>query len=58
MVLFYVYPRALADRRREVIEQLTSESMEAHGRERCVFVGRQIEEWQDTYRMIGLAYTT
>jgi hypothetical protein len=39
-VVFYAYPEKLADRRKEVADQLGSKALELSGRARCIVIGK------------------
>lgn len=55
-VIFYVYPRVLADRRRETVQKLAGIALEEQGRRRCVVVSREIETWEQyPYQAIAIA---
>lgn len=56
VLLFYLFPRALEDDRRNALMNLAAEALERSGRSRCTFVGRMIEEWNEPWHVIGVAY--
>jgi hypothetical protein len=55
LVLFYVYPQALAAQRNDTVSLLAAETLGAHGRARCTVVGRKLEEWNRPYQFVMIA---
>lgn len=53
--VFYVFPEALAHRRKEIAEQLISKALVQSGRVRCVLISRCIDRWDDPYSFIIIA---
>jgi hypothetical protein len=40
------------------MEKIASGALERTGRDRCVVVGRMIEEWDKPFAYIGMAYAS
>jgi hypothetical protein len=57
-IVFHIFPRALASGRYDVMEKIASGALERTGRDRCVVVGRMIEEWDKPFAYIGMAYAS
>lgn len=51
-IVFYAYPEKLADRRKEVADQLGSKALELSGRARCIVIGECIDQWDKPYSFI------
>ena len=54
-MIFYVYPRALSDRRKMVLDELMGSLFETSGRARCLIVGKMLERWDEPYSFLGIA---
>ncbi|WP_095186276.1 hypothetical protein [Pseudomonas sp. Irchel 3H9] len=54
-VVFYVYPKAISERRNESVSEIASNVLEDGGKKRCVVVGRMIEEWTRPYQFLIVA---
>jgi len=50
--VFYLFPETLANRRKEIAEQLISKALAESGRIRCVLISRCIDRWDDPYSFI------
>ncbi|MDZ5777947.1 hypothetical protein U4I67_03260 [Stenotrophomonas maltophilia] len=57
VIAVYVFTSARAAQRRETIEQLAAELLERSGRQRLTVIGKQVEFWDEPYRIAAVAYT-
>ena len=55
-ILFYVYPKALREKRHENVHILSTTALGELDRKRCVIVGRMIEAWDRPYGFIAIAF--
>jgi hypothetical protein len=55
VILFYAFPEALADKRRETANQLAADALDASNKTRCIVVARCIERWNEPYAFIYVA---
>jgi len=53
--VFHVYLERNKHKRKDAIETMTANAMVEQGRDRCVFVGKKVEEWKLPYSIIGMA---
>ena len=46
---FYLYPEQLKDKRRDTASYVAADALEQTGRERCVLIGRNVNDWTKPY---------
>jgi hypothetical protein len=56
VVVFYLFPRNLAHRRKEFAEDLVSKALNMSGRARCVLIGKNTDRWNDPYSFVLIAH--
>ena len=55
-IAIYVYPDAVAGRRKEVMAQLADELLASSGRKRITIIGKKIELWDLPYTLAAIGY--
>lgn len=55
VIVFHVFPAQLADRRRELAENLAAEALERTSRKRCIVISRNADAWDREYESILVA---
>jgi hypothetical protein len=56
VIAVYVFTSTRAAQRRETIEQLAGEHLERSGRQRFTVIGKQVDFWDEPYRIAVVAY--
>ena len=56
VIAVYVFTSTRAAQRRETIEQLAGEHLERSERQRFTVIGKQVEFWDEPYRIAAVAY--
>lgn len=56
VIAVYVFTSTRAAQRRETIEQLAGEHLQRSGRQRFTVIGKQVEFWDEPYRIAAVAY--
>ena len=56
VIAVYVFTNTRAAQRRETIKQLAAELLERSGRQRFTVIGKQVEFWDEPYRIAAVAY--
>ncbi|MCL7714070.1 hypothetical protein [Stenotrophomonas mori] len=54
-IIFYVYPDALSSRRHDTVSHLAAKAFEQRARERCIVIGKKVEDWERPYQYVGIA---